>query len=68
MPTVSVYIRTVNYERLRRAAEKKQISVGHVINQLIESYLREFMRDHGSEMKPSKGSPEKNLSTRNCSV
>jgi len=39
MPSIPVYIRTVNYEKLRRAAEKKGTSIGHVINELIEEHL-----------------------------
>lgn len=39
MPSIPVYIRTVNYEKLRRAAEKEGKSIGKVINVLIERYL-----------------------------
>jgi predicted CopG family antitoxin len=39
MPSVPVYIREANYNKLRKVAEKTGKSIGQIINQLIEKYL-----------------------------
>jgi len=36
LPSLSVYIRQANYERLRKTAEKNGKTIGQILNKLIE--------------------------------
>jgi predicted DNA-binding protein len=37
LPSLSVYIRQANYEKLRKTAEKTGKTTGQIINELIEA-------------------------------
>jgi predicted DNA-binding protein len=39
LPSVPIYIREANYDKIRKVAEKTGKTVGQIINQLIEKYL-----------------------------
>jgi predicted DNA-binding ribbon-helix-helix protein len=39
LPSLSVYIRQANYEKLRKTAEKNGKTIGQLINKLIEEKL-----------------------------
>jgi macrodomain Ter protein organizer (MatP/YcbG family) len=39
LPSLSVYIRQANYEKLRKTAEKNGKTIGQTINELIEEKL-----------------------------
>jgi len=43
MPSIPVYIREVNYQRLRRASERTGKTIGQIINELIENGLQNIM-------------------------
>jgi predicted DNA-binding protein len=38
MPSIPIYIRSKNYEKLRRLAEQQNKTPGQVINELIEKF------------------------------
>jgi predicted DNA-binding protein len=40
MPSIPVYIREANYQKLRRASEKTGKTIGQIINELIENNLQ----------------------------
>ena len=44
MPSIPVYIREVNYQRLRRASERTGKTIGQIINELIENGLQNIMK------------------------
>jgi len=44
LPTVSVYIRSKNYEKLRKISSKTGKSVGYLVNLLIEHGSNELLR------------------------
>jgi len=39
LPSLSIYIRQANYEKLRRIAEKSGKTIGQLVNKLIEENL-----------------------------
>jgi len=39
LPSLSVYIRQTNYEKIRKVAEKNGATIGQIINKLIEEKL-----------------------------
>jgi len=39
MPSVPIYIREANYEKLRKTAEKTGKTIGQIINELIETNI-----------------------------
>jgi len=39
LPSLSVYIRQANYEKLRKAAEKNAETIGQTLNKLVEENL-----------------------------
>jgi len=39
VPSLSIYIRQANYEKLRKTAEKNGKTIGQLINKLIEEEL-----------------------------
>jgi predicted DNA-binding protein len=39
MPSVPIYIREANYNKIKKVAEKTGKTIGQIINQLIEKYL-----------------------------
>ncbi len=43
MPSIPVYIREANYQRLRRASERTGKTIGQIINELIENGLQNIM-------------------------
>jgi len=42
MPSVPIYIREANYEKLRKTAEKTGKTIGQIINELIENNLQKM--------------------------
>jgi len=40
MPSIPVYIREANYQKLRRTSEKTGKTIGQIINELIENNLQ----------------------------
>jgi predicted DNA-binding protein len=40
MPSVPIYIREANYQRLRKTAEKTGKTIGQIINELLENSLQ----------------------------
>ena len=39
LPSLSVYIRQANYEKIRKVAEKNGATIGQIINKLIQEKL-----------------------------
>lgn len=39
LPSLSVYIRQANYEKIRKVAERNSATIGQIINKLIEERL-----------------------------
>ena len=40
MPSIPIYIREANYQKLRRASERTEKTIGQIINELIENSLQ----------------------------
>ncbi len=43
MPSIPIYIREANYQKLRRASERTGKTIGRIINELIENGLQNVM-------------------------
>jgi hypothetical protein len=53
MPSIPIYIREANYQRLRRAAEKTGKTVGQIINELIENSIQNVLETKKPNHQPA---------------
>jgi len=63
MPSIPVYIREANYQKLRRASERTGKTIGQIINELIENGLQSIVDVMPTDMnkRSSMGLPKINL-------
>ncbi len=63
MPSIPVYIREANYQKLRRASERTGKTIGQIINELIENGLQNIVDAMPTDMnkRSSMGLPKINL-------
>ncbi len=63
MPSIPVYIREANYQKLRKASEKTGKTIGQIINELIENGLQNIMEAAPANInkRPFTNTPKINL-------